>query len=233
MTPVENAKLNKQIKELLRKGLIKESLSPCVVHVVLAPKKYGEWRICIDSRAINRITIKYRFIFPRINDIMYYLSGAKYFTKTNLKSGYHQVRIREGDEWKTTFKTNEGLYEWLVMPFGLTNVHNTFMRLMNEILKQFLGKFVIVYLDDILIFINTREEHLWHIKEVLQRLREDKFLISIKKCSFMKTKLVYLVFFIFVEGLKMDTEKVKAIIEWPTLVDIGEVRSFHGLESFY
>jgi len=170
LSALENAEIKKQVQELLEKGFIRPSTSPCRSPIVLVRKKDGSWRMYIDYKAINKIMIKNRYPLPRMDDLLDQLKESVYFSKLDLSSGYHQVRVAEQDAWKTSFKTKQGLYEWLVMPFGLTNAPATFMRVMNDVLRPFIDDFAIVYLDDILVFSKTWEEHLKHVKQTLDVL---------------------------------------------------------------
>ena len=149
---LESAELKSQIHQLVEDGLIQPSSSPCGSPILLVPKKDGSWRLCIDYRALNKITVKNRYPLPRIDDLIDQLQGARYFTKIDLKSGYHQVRVKPEDVWKIAFKTRFGLFEWLVVPFGLTNAPATFMRMINDILRPFLDDCIVAYIDDILTF---------------------------------------------------------------------------------
>ena len=222
--PIETKEIETQVTKLLDKGWVQKSLSPCVVPVLLVPKEDGKWCMCCDCRAINNITIKYMHPIPRLDDMLDELHGAKMFSKINLKSAYHQIHISKGDSV---------LYEWLVMSFGLTNAPSTFMRPMNHVLRNCLGNFVVVYFDDILIYSHSFNVHLGHLRVILSLLRDHQLYANIDKCTFCVGSVIFLGFVVNKSGVHVDPEKIKAIQEWPVPKNVGDIRSFHGLASFY
>ena len=233
MSPAELDEMNKQLKELLDARRIQPSKSPFGAPVLFVKKKGGELRMCIDFRALNKQTVKNRYPLPRIDELFDRLRGAKWFSKIDLRSGYHQVRVHPDDVPKTAFRTRYGHFEYLVMPFGLTNAPATFMHLMQSVFRDLLDRSVIVFLDDILIFSNSLEEHRKHVREVLQRLREHKLYAKESKCEFMRRFIGFLGHVISGQGISMEPEKVSAITQWPTPKSSAEVRSFLGLAGYY
>jgi hypothetical protein len=233
MSHEELKELKVQLEELLMKGYIKPSESPYGAPVLFVHKKDGTLRMCVDYKALNKATVKNRYPLPRIDDIFYRLSGAKVFSRIGLRSGYYQIKIKKGDEEETACRTKYGSYEFLVMPFGFTNAPATFCTLMNDIFREWLDDFVVVYIDDILIYSSSMEEHAEHLHKVFQRLRENKLYAKLEKCEFGVTKVDFLGHRITQEGLMMDDHKVKAILDWEPPKLVPALRSFLGLASYY
>ncbi|RDX84825.1 hypothetical protein CR513_34057, partial [Mucuna pruriens] len=207
--PKEAKEIQKQVGKLIEKGWVRESMNPCDMPMILVPKKDGTWRMYTNCRPINNIVVRYRHPISRLDE------------------------VREGDEWKKAFKTTFGVYEWLVMLFGLTNVPSTFMRLMNHVLRCLIGKCVVVYFDDTLIYSTCLDDHLFHVKNVLEILRKETLFSNLKKCVFCTYEVTFLGFVVGSNAIKVDEEKVKAIQDWPTPKTVVEIRSFQRLASFY
>jgi transposase InsO family protein len=229
----ERQEFQKQLELLLDNGLIRPSSSPYGAPALFVKKKDGSLHMCVDYRALNNITVKNKYPLPRIDDLLDRLAGCKYFTKLDLRSGYWQVRIKDEDIPKTAFQTRYGHYEFLVMPFGLCNAPATFQYLMNSIFKPILDRFVIVYLDDILIFSKTRQEHLADLEAVLKILQEHHLYANLSKCEFARQEVQYLGHIVNAHGILPDPAKIKAIRDWPIPAYTCELLSFLGLANFY
>jgi hypothetical protein len=233
MSNAELLELKSQLEELTRSGFIQPSKSPFGAPVLFVKKKDGTMRMCIDYRALNNITIKNSYPLPLVDELFDRLHGAKYFSKIDLRSGYHQIRIVTEDVPKTAFRTRYGHFEFLVLPFGLTNAPATFMHLMHQTFRDHLDEFVIVFLDDILIYSKSLSEHEQHVREVLGILREKKLFAKESKCELFKEEVEFLGHHVGGSGIRMMESKVKAIQEWPTPTKATHVRSFIGTAGYY
>jgi hypothetical protein len=233
LSPLELAELKKQIKEMLALGIIEPSSSPYGAPVLFVQKKDGSLRMCTDYRALNKLTIRNQYPLPRIDDLLDSLNGCSYFSSIDLKSGYHQIRIAPEDVPKTAFRTPIGHYQFKVLQFGLTNAPATFQNVMNDIFAPYLNQFVVVYLDDILIFSKSEQEHLQHIELVLQKLRHYGLYANGKKCDFLKSELEFLGHIIGKDGIKVDPKKTAVVQAWVKPKTITELRSFLGLANYF
>ncbi|XP_057538026.1 uncharacterized protein LOC130815554 [Amaranthus tricolor] len=211
MAPKEMEELKSQLEELWDKGYVRPSVSPLGAPVLFVRKKDGSLRLCIDYRELNKVTVKNRYLLPRIDDLFDQLRGAEIFSKIDLRSGYHQLRIAEGDIYKTAFRTCYGHYEFTVMPFGLINAPAAFMCLMNQVFSAYLDKFVVAFIDDILVYSKNQDDHEKHLRLVLQTLRENKLYAKLSKCEFWLEKVSFLGLFVSKEGVSVDPAKIEAV----------------------
>ncbi len=229
----ERKGMEEYIKEALNQGYIRPSSSPAASSFFFVSKKDGGLRPCIDYRALNSQTIKQPYPLPLVPAALEELLGDRIFSKLDLRSAYNLVWIREGDEWKTAFITPSGHYEYLVMPYGLSNALSVFQEFMNEVFREFLHRFVIVYIDDILIYSRNLADHRHHVVQVLQKLRHFRLYLKLEKCEFHRPTVQFLGYIIGREGIQMDQGKVTAVAEWPTPQTIKELQRFLGFANFY
>jgi hypothetical protein len=213
MNPQELEELKKQLTDMLSKGLIRPSASPWGSPVLFLDKRDGTIRLCVGYRKLNEVTIKNKYPLPKIEDLFDQLNGAKVFSKIYLRTGYHQLKVRESDIPKTAFTTRYDLFEYNIMSFGLTNAPAYFMNLMNKVFMKFLDKFVVVFIDDILVYSKTEEEHAEHLRLVLGTLREDQLYAKFSKCEFWLKEVGFLGHVISAGGVSVDPSKITSIME--------------------
>ena len=189
--------------------------------------------MCVDYRSLNAVTIRKKYPLPHIDDLLDQLQKAKYFCKIDLRSGYHHMKIRPEDVAKTTFVTRYGQYEFMVVSFGLTNAPAYFMNMMNKVFKEELDKFVVVFIDDILIYLVTAEEHEKHLRIMLEKLRQNQLYAKFEKCEFWLEKVAFFRHVLTMDGVAMDPSKIEAVIEWKRPQNVTDIRSFLGLAGYY
>jgi len=233
LSQTELVELRKYIDENLAKNFICHSKSPAGAPILFVKKKDGSLRMCVDYRGLNKVTKKNRYPLPLISGLLEQLGRARIFTKIDLRGAYNLVRIKEGDEWKTAFRTRYGHFEYNVMPFGLTNAPAVFQHMMNDIFREYLDDFVVIYLDDILIFSKNEKEHEKHVRLVFEKLRERGLYAKLEKCQFHQKEMEFLGFIATTEGLKMDPKKVEAIVSWEVPKTVRDVQCFLGFANFY
>jgi hypothetical protein len=232
-SPAEQAEIEKQVRAMLEQGLVEPSTSPYGAPVLLVKKPDGSWRFCIDYRALNQVTVKNGHALPRIDDLLDKIQGAKYFSSMDLLQGFYQLPLKESDRPKTAFKTTFGHYQFRVVSMGLSNSPSVFQRVMNQIFQKYLNKFVLIYLDDILIFSKTPQEHLQHIRQVLHIIRKNNLSLKAKKCHFFQSEVKFLGHVISKDGIKPDPEKVQAVQDWVEPSSQTQVRAFLGLTTYF
>ncbi|GJV70456.1 putative reverse transcriptase domain-containing protein, partial [Tanacetum coccineum] len=233
LAPSEMQELSNQLQELSDRGFIQPSTSPWGAPVLFVKKKDGSFRMCIDYRELNKLTVKNRYPLPRIDDLFDQLQGSSVYSKIDLRSGYHQLRVRDEDIPKTAFRTRYRHYEFQVMPFGLTNAPAVFMDLMNRVCKPYLDKFVIVFIDDILIYSRNEEEHANHLRIILELLKKEKLYAKFSKCDFWIRIVQFLGHLIDSQGLHVDPAKIEAVKNWASPTTPTEVCQFLGLAGYY